>query len=322
MRRRSGRAPVPVNGITAEFTRSARSVLGCDGSFVDVLGAATQLASREESRTVRKAMFRMGTHGSERRRDRPMVDLYNTILSMGRISLLGIPIDSLTKEEALTKLRSMLGGSAEHHVMTPNNEMLVESTKNAAFQSVLKGSDLNLPDSTGLLFAARLTGQSLYERVPGVDTVQELLKNLGPEHPVFFLGAAEGIADRAAAVMQKQNPRLKVAGCYSGSPRDSGLVERINAAKPHLLLVAFGAPKQDLWIAHHLKQMPSVRVAMGVGGTFDFLAGKIRRAPGVLRALGLEWLWRLFQEPRRIGRILRAVIVFPLLVLRYGKNAP
>src|SRR3989338_1761189 len=222
---------------------------------------------------------------------------------MQRISLLGVQIDSLTKEEALTKLRSMLQATMQHHVMTPNNEMLVESTRNPGFRSVLQKSDLNLPDSTGLLFAARLTGQSLHERVPGVDTVQELLQNLGPEHPVFFLGAAEGIAERAGAVMQKQNPRLKVAGCYSGSPRDSGLVERINAAKPHLLLVAFGAPKQDLWIAHHLKQMPSVRVAMGVGGTFDFLAGKIRRAPGLLRSLGLEWFWRLVQEPRRFGRI-------------------
>lgn len=241
---------------------------------------------------------------------------------MQRISLLGVPIDSLTKEEALTKLRSMLMSTSQHHVMTPNNEMLVESTRNSGFRSVLQKSDLNVPDSTGLLFAARLTGQSLRERVPGVDTVQELVKNLGPEHPVFFLGAAEGIAARAAAAMQVQNPHLQVAGCYSGSPRDAGLVERINAAKPHLLLVAFGAPKQDLWIAENLKKLSTVRVAMGVGGTFDFLAGKIRRAPAGLRALGLEWLWRLVQEPRRIGRIFTAVIVFPILVLRYGKNAP
>ena len=252
-----------------------------------------------------------------------MVDLYyDTILPMSRISLLGVPVDSHSRNEAQMRLQSMLETSKQHHVMTVNNEMLVESTKNGLFRDVLRRSDLNLPDSTGVLFAAKITGQYLSMRMPGVDTVEELLINLGPEHPVFFLGAEEGIAMRAAAAMQVANPRLKIAGCFAGSPSDAGIVERIHSAKPHVLLVAFGAPKQDLWIAKHLKDMPSVRIAMGVGGTFDFFAGKITRAPTFLRSIGLEWLWRLLQEPRRLGRIINALIVFPFLVCRYGKKEP
>ena len=118
---------------------------------------------------------------------------------------------------------------------------------------------------------------------------------------------------------------MKVVGCFAGSPREEDaptILAMIRTAAPHLLLVAFGAPAQDLWITKHLTEMPSVRVAVGVGGTFDFLAGRVKRAPAFMRSLGLEWLWRMIREPRRIGRIWRAVAVFPVLVLRYGKNAP
>jgi N-acetylglucosaminyldiphosphoundecaprenol N-acetyl-beta-D-mannosaminyltransferase len=99
-------------------------------------------------------------------------------------------------------------------------------------------------------------------------------------------------------------------------------VKRIESARPHILLVAFGAPAQDMWIATHLKSLPTVRIAMGVGGTFDFLAGDVRRAPLALRILGLEWLWRLILEPWRWKRIWTAVVTFPWLVLRYGKEGP
>jgi len=245
----------------------------------------------------------------------------SNLLFMNRVLLLGVPIDPLTRIDAIVRIKNLLGAERQSHVMTPNNEMLVEATKNPAFRSVLQKSHLNLPDSMGLLFAARWTHQTLQERVPGVDTVEALLKTISSEHPVYFLGAAEGVAQQAASALQVKNPHLKIAGTFSGHPNDSTLIERINAAKPHLLLVAFGAPKQDMWIDQHLKNLPTVRVAMGVGGTFDFLAGKIKRAPAFMRSLGLEWLWRLLQEPRRIGRIWRAVIVFPVLILRFGSKA-
>ena len=114
------------------------------------------------------------------------------------------------------------------------------------------------------------------------------------------------------------NTSLRIAGTFSGSPRDEDaeeIIGKIREAKPHLLLAAFGAPEQDLWISEHLKKLPSVRVAMGVGGTFDFLAGKRRRAPKWMRSIGLEWFYRLLREPKRIKRIFNAVVVFPMLVL-------
>lgn len=246
-------------------------------------------------------------------------------MSPSRIFLLGAHIDAVTQMEALETIRGFLREDRQRHVMTPNNEMLVEAARREDFRKLMNGTDLNIPDSTGLLWMARITGQRLPERVTGVDTVTALCGALSEETPVFLLGAKPGIAETAAAVLLRNNPHMKVVGCFAGSPREEDvitIVSMIRAAAPHLLLVAFGAPAQDQWIARNLKELPSVRVAMGIGGTFDFLAGTRKRAPVWMQKTGLEWLWRLIREPRRIGRIWRAVVVFPVLVLIHGKNAP
>ena len=237
-----------------------------------------------------------------------------------RIRILGIPIDSLTAGEAAQRLLSFLREPRARHVVTPNSEMLVQAFRDAAFRDVLLGSALNLPDSAGLLFAARLTGRRLPERVTGVDIVERLCMVLDESHPVYFLGGREGVAAATATALRKMNPALVVCGTDPGDPDDAGVPGRIRAAAPHVLFVAYGAPRQDLWIAKHLRDLPSVRVAMGVGGTFDFLAGRIKRAPHIFRSLGLEWLWRLIQEPRRIKRIRNAVVVFPLLVKKSNQK--
>lgn len=233
---------------------------------------------------------------------------------MVRISILGVPIDSVSRSEAVDWIQSALHENAQTHVMTPNNEMIVEAQQNPVFMDVLKNADLNLPDSTGLvLFSA------LKQRVTGVDTVKAVCSRQISDIRVFLLGAAEGVAQRAAEKLQQASPDLNIVGTYAGSPAEEeaeDIVQLINEASPHLLLVAYGAPAQDLWIAKYLSEMPSVRVAMGVGGTFDFLAGNVRRAPSLLRAMGLEWLWRLMLQPKRIGRIWNAVVVFPLLILK------
>ncbi len=245
--------------------------------------------------------------------------------ALHRVTLLGVPIDAVTSGEAVARLHQLLNEPGSHHVMTPNSEMLVESVHNIPFRETLYVASMNLPDSAGLLWAARMTGQSLPERVTGVDTVEALCATLDSATPVFLLGAAPGVAAKTAIILQSKNPRLVIAGTFSGSPRSEEAVEiirLINAAGPRLLLVAFGAPAQDLWIAEHLMHCKTVRVAMGVGGTFDFITGVQKRAPAILRQMGLEWLWRVVREPKRIGRIWRAVVVFPMMILRYGKRAP
>lgn len=209
--------------------------------------------------------------------------------------------------------------------MTPNNEMLVEAFSDDDFFHVLKNADFAIPDSTGLLLAARLTGQRLPERVTGVDTFTELCDRLDDLIPVFLLGGAPGVAASAAFALTKRNPALMIAGAYGGSPADDHadlIVDMINASGAKLLLVAYGSPAQDMWIDRHLKRMPGVRVAAGVGGTLDFVAGNVKRAPALLRSFHLEWLWRLMRQPSRFPRIVNATIVFPWLVLRYGKRRP
>lgn len=241
---------------------------------------------------------------------------------MSRIFILGVPIDAVSKAEALERIHSMLASSGQHHVMTPNSEMLVAASKDEKFRELLGRSDLNLPDSAGLLWAAKRTHQHLPERVTGVDTVIELCRSLNADHPVFLLGAGDGIAEKAAEKLRTSNSALKIAGTFAGSPREDAedIIRRINDSGAHLLLVAYGAPAQDFWIDQHLKKMPQVRVAMGVGGTFDFIAGVQKRAPQWMQTMGLEWLWRLMKEPRRIGRIINAIIVFPYLVLKHTKK--
>lgn len=239
-----------------------------------------------------------------------------------RISILGVPIDRVTREQALLEIESLLSSGGQHHVMTPNPEMLVEAGKNPTFREVLSRSAMNVPDGVGLLWASRWIGTPISERVAGVDLFQDLC--LSPSlPPVYLLGAAPGIAARTGERLSRRNPSLHIVGTESGSPdpaEETGIIQRIHASGAQALFVAFGAPRQDLWIARNLPKMPGIRLAMGVGGSFDFIAGVRKRAPAWLRSAGLEWFWRLIREPRRFRRIISAVLVFPLLVLRGGSR--
>lgn len=237
---------------------------------------------------------------------------------MSRRILLEIPVDALTRTHAVERLLTMVRSEKAHQVITVNSEMMVESGRNASFKHVLQKSDLNLPDSQGIVWMGRYVGQFIPERVTGVDTVTELCSKLTEADPVFLLGAAEGVAERAGHVLMNRYPHLRIAGTFAGSPRDrdaDDIITRINDVQPRVLLVAYGAPLQELWIAKHLAELPSVRLAIGVGGTFDFLAGTKKRAPKLMQKLGLEWVWRLLLEPRRLPRIFNAVIRFPLSVI-------
>lgn len=240
-------------------------------------------------------------------------------MGMSRVTILGVPLDPVTKAEAVVRIREMLASGNQFHVMTPNSEMLVEASSNQSFKDLMNRTVLNLPDSAGLLWAAKKMHQHLPERVTGVDTVITLCEELTKNEPIFLLGAAAGVAEKAGEKLQRANPYLNVVGAYAGSPRDEdaqAIIRRINASDAKLLLVAYGAPAQDMWIDTHLKDMPNIRVAMGVGGTFDFIAGTKKRAPTFMQNMKLEWLWRLIKEPSRFPRIWNAVVVFPLKVMR------
>jgi N-acetylglucosaminyldiphosphoundecaprenol N-acetyl-beta-D-mannosaminyltransferase len=244
---------------------------------------------------------------------------------MEQVTILGVHIIAVTQTVLLRHLLELVTGSGKYHIVTVNSEMLVEASRNPQFFSILAHSSINTPDSIGLVWASQFVGTKLPERVAGVDMVNDLCLTLSADHPVFFLGGRDGVAEKAAALLSERNPLLRVAGTYEGNPREEDaeeIVERINQSGAHVLLVAFGAPIQDIWISEHISEMPHVRLAIGVGGTFDFIAAKRKRAPLFMQKIGLEWLWRLCLEPQRIGRIWRAVVVFPWFVVRFRENKP
>lgn len=224
------------------------------------------------------------------------------------VTILGVPVHRLTTDEALDQVRRFLAAPRLHQIATVNPEFVMAAQDNIPFADVLRRADLNLADGVGLLYAARRLGQPLPERIAGSSFVYELAALAAAEGwPLFLLGAQPGVAEAAAAALIAKYTGLRIAGTYAGSPdpaENDGIVARINASGARVLLVAYGAPRQDLWIARNRETLTGVRVAMGVGGTLDFIAGRAVRAPRWMQDAGLEWLHRLIKEPWRWRRML------------------
>ena len=239
------------------------------------------------------------------------------------VTLLTVPVHAITMAQTLAWVAAAVAQRTPRQICTANPEFVMLARREPAFRAVLQQADLVLPDGVGLLWAARRQGQALPERVPGSDLIYRLAEE-GARRGwrIFYLGAAEGVAARAAEQLQARWPGLVVAGAYAGSPRpadEDALVARVRAAAPDVLLVAYGAPAQDTWIFRNKARL-GVPVSVGVGGSFDFVAGVARRAPGWVQRLGLEWLHRLVRQPRRARRIFSAVVAFPLAVLLAGRR--
>lgn len=244
-------------------------------------------------------------------------------VAMKPISILGVPIHPHTYSSWLEAVGQWITAADRlYHVCTVNPEFIVIAQSTPFFYQVLSQADACLADGTGLLLAARWLGQPLPSRVTGSDGVPKLAEQAAQEGwRLFLLGAAVGVAEQAAAQLQQANPTLQIVGTYAGSPSDDeaeGIIEMVNSSQADILLVAYGAPKQDLWIAQHRERL-QVKVAMGVGGSFDFIAGVIPRAPYWMRRIGIEWLFRLIRQPSRWRRMLR-LPVFVAYVLRYGEQ--
>lgn len=240
-----------------------------------------------------------------------------------RVMILGIAVDDVTEDEAVELAEAMIRSGRPHQICTVNPEFLVEARRNPAFAAVLAGAALRTPDGYGLLLAARYLGAPLRGRVTGVELTQRLAALAAERgYRVFFLGAAPGVAEAAAGALAARHPGLQIAGCFAGSPaprHEPFLRQLVAAARPDILLVAYGHPRQDLWIARNQPSI-GVPVAIGVGGVFDYLSGRVPRAPALLRRLGLEWLYRLARQPARWPRIVDAVPRFTWHVLRFGRS--
>ena len=237
------------------------------------------------------------------------------------MQFLGIKVDEISKEQALQKAAEFLNSSGQYKVFTPNPEMVVKAQKDEYFKQVLNSGDLNLCDGMGLQIFTKI------KRVPGVDFMLEICKlTAEQEKSIYLLGSGSGeVVKKTAENLQMRFPNLKIVGYDKGPAISENIqypisnIQSINNSGAEVLFVAFGMGKQEKWIYENLSKMPRVKIAMGVGGSFDFISGKIKRAPLFLRQLGLEWMYRLIQQPRRIGRILTATLRFIWLVL-FRKN--
>jgi N-acetylglucosaminyldiphosphoundecaprenol N-acetyl-beta-D-mannosaminyltransferase len=220
--------------------------------------------------------------------------------------VLGVRVDDVTYVETLALVEQFIAEGGPHLITTPNPEFVMRARQDADFRALLSRAALNIPDGVGLLLAARLQGQHFREHVRGTDLVEKLAA-LGAVrgHRWFLLGADDGVAQDAAARLQARHPGLIVAGAAPGSPHerdDAATREMIGAAGPvDLILVAYGAPAQEWWMDRNLGPL-GIPVSIGVGGVFNFLSGRVPRAPGWIRRLELEWLHRLVVQPWRWRR--------------------
>jgi N-acetylglucosaminyldiphosphoundecaprenol N-acetyl-beta-D-mannosaminyltransferase len=221
------------------------------------------------------------------------------------LDILGIRVDDVTADETLALIEQFVAERTPHQICTVNPEFVMRARQDRAFRDVINNAALCLPDGVGLLWAARRLGLPLRERVAGSDMVGQIAARAAQlGWRLFLLGAAPGVADKAAEVLRSHCPGLNIVGTYPGSPsheEESAIVERILQVRPEILLVAFGAPAQDVWIARNQPRLQAP-VAMGVGGSLDFIAGVAQRAPIWAQRLGLEWLHRLIREPWRWRR--------------------
>ncbi len=232
--------------------------------------------------------------------------------------ILSVRIDTLKLSEIMEQIGQFLNGSRLYTISTVNPEFVMTAQKDREFLYILNHADLNVADGIGVQLGVKMMYGELCDRITGVDLTWKLA-GLAAEkgYSMFLLGAADGVAREAARRLQEKYPALRIAGCYSGRPNENGLVERINAVHPDILLVAFGAPRQEKFLFQNGKYL-TARLAMGVGGTFDYIAGVVPRAPVWMRRIGFEWFYRLTMQPERIGRILTATVRYPASVALYG----
>lgn len=231
------------------------------------------------------------------------------------MNILGVRVHTLEIDQVIARIEEYLASGQPHHLVTVNPEFLVQAQALPEFKAVLNQADLAVADGVGLVWAARMLGYGSLPRVPGVDLIEGLAALR--RYRVFLLGGWPGVAEAAAAVLLERHPGLVIAGAYAGSPareEEKAIIARVRSATPDVLLVAYGAPDQDLWIHRNLHAL-GVPLAAGVGGSFDFISGRVARAPGWMRRVGLEWLFRLITQPWRWRRMLR-LPVFAWLVLQ------
>ena len=272
------------------------------------------------------------------------------------IQILDIPFTALSSEAILDLIKENFQKSKQPTFLaTPNPEILLESQKNAQLKKILQQTTLNLPDGNGLIWAnlflektkshtnklailiigvssliaflwhKKSTHKPFNQAIHGSDFTLKICSTPELSNRAFFLlGNQNGLtatpAQSAAAKLQKHHPKLNIVGAVDSTPTEKTLLHQINQSGAEILFVGFGAPHQEIWLAQNLPHLKTIKLAIGIGGTFDFINNTLPRAPLLMRKIGLEWLWRLYIQPKRLKRIINATLVFPYTIIKNRLN--
>ena len=238
------------------------------------------------------------------------------------MKILDVRIDEVTMDEAVEKVKTFLDEDRMHLICTPNPEMIMIAQDDQEFKTILNSSELNIPDGTGIIWAAEELGTRLKERVAGFDFIHRIFE-LGKDKNIsfYFLGSKPGVAESAGKKIEEKYSGIKIVGAndgYFSVEEEKSIIKEINSKHPDVLLVAMGAPKQERFINKY-KDKLNCKVAIGVGGCFDVISGNVKRAPKLFIKLRLEWLYRGLTDFRRLKR-LGAIPRFMIAVKRERKK--
>ena len=223
-----------------------------------------------------------------------------------RVDVLGVAFDNVTMDEAVDKAMAFLEEDRPHLAATPNPEIVQRAGRDPEYAEVLRQADLVIPDGIGVVYAARILGRPLKGRVPGIDLASALMERMARTGKrLFLLGAKPGVAEQAAVKLQAEHPGLVVCGSHDGYFQEDGpVVEAIRTARADVVFVCLGFPRQEKWIAAHGGET-GARLLIGLGGSLDVFAGRVKRAPAWFQNHGLEWFYRLCKDPRRARRMVK-----------------
>lgn len=237
---------------------------------------------------------------------------------MASLKILGVRVDKVDMMDALCYVDSFIRGGGFHHIITLNAEIIYQAQFNQPLKELINSADLVTPDGAGIVWAAGYLGDPVPDRVTGIDLMMELCKQAHHNGwRIFLLGGAPDVAGEAADKLREQYPNINIVGTYHGyfkETEEKALLEQIRSTAPDLIFVALGAPRQEFWIRRYQEEL-SAKIAVGVGGSFDVVSGRVKRAPVWMQRMKLEWLARLIKEPWRFKRML-SLPKFVLLVIK------
>jgi len=242
-----------------------------------------------------------------------------------RITILGVPIDNVTLEESGIRTKELIEQSNKSckMIFAPNTEFIMKAQKDKEFFDILKQGDFATPDSVGVMIGGKLQKKPFKERIPGQAYFREVFRCSEKEGwTIYLLGGKDDTVYKAKEKLEKDFPKAKIVGVHEGffeKDSEEVVIKQINELQPNVLFVALGAPKQEKWIYKN-KDRLKVDVATGQGGTFDYEAGNIKRAPKVIQKLGIEWLWRLAIQPSRIIRMSVLPVYLIKIILKKDKT--